>query len=63
MPAMIKQADAVADAELVDLLAEPHQEDRAGGHGQHGDDLPAERACRPSAFRNAADHEALRLDE
>ena len=35
-----QQADAVADAELVDLLAEPHQEHRAGGHRQHGDDLP-----------------------
>ena len=35
-----QQADAVADAELVDLLAEPHQEHRAGGHRQNGGNLP-----------------------
>ena len=35
-----QQADAVADAELVDLLAEPHQEHRAGGHRQDRGDFP-----------------------
>ena len=38
-----QQADAVADAELVDLFAQPHQEDGAAGHRQHGGHLPAER--------------------
>ena len=37
-----QQADAVADAVFVDLFAQPHQEDRAGGHRQHDGDLPAE---------------------
>ncbi len=36
-----QQADAVADAELIDLLAQPHQEDGAGGHRQYGHHLPA----------------------
>ena len=30
------ERDAVADAVLVDLLAEPHQEHGADGHGQDG---------------------------
>ena len=38
MPAMMMQADAVADAVFVDLLADPHQEDRADGHGDDGDE-------------------------
>ena len=37
-----QQADAVADAVLVDLLAQPHEEDRAGGHGEHHRQLPTE---------------------
>ena len=37
-----QQADAVADAVLVDLLAQPHQEHRAGGHRHHGGQLPDE---------------------
>ncbi len=37
MPAMIKQADPVADPVLVDLLADPHQEDRAGRHDADAD--------------------------
>ena len=51
-----QQADAVADAEFVDLLAEPHQEDGAGGHRQHGDDLPAE-------LQAASIVEKLRIDQ
>ena len=35
-----QQADAVADAELVDLLAEPHEEHRAGGHRQNRGNFP-----------------------
>ena len=35
-----QQADTVADPELVDLLTEPHQENRPGGHRHHRDELP-----------------------
>ena len=38
-----EQADAVADAEFVDLLAQPHQKDRAGGHRQHARENPTHR--------------------
>ena len=37
-----QQADPVANPVLVNLLAQPHQEDRPAGHGQHGADLPTE---------------------
>ena len=37
MPAKISKRDAVADAPLGDLLAQPHEEHRAGGHGEHRD--------------------------
>ena len=37
-----QQADAVADSIFVDLLSQPHEEDRAGGHGQHAGKLPDE---------------------
>ena len=30
------QGDTVSDAPLGDLLAQPHQEHGAGGHGEHG---------------------------
>ena len=41
-----QQADAVADAVLVDLLAEPHQEHGAGGHRQRRAIEPVAEACR-----------------
>ena len=40
--------DAVADAELGDLLTQPHQEGRTGGEGQDDDD------ARPDAVDAAA---------
>ena len=40
--------DAVADAELIDLLAHPHQEGRAGHEG-HDDD----KACRGSRSQSS----------
>ena len=35
-----QQADAVADAEFIDLLAEPHEEHGAGGHRENGGYFP-----------------------
>ena len=37
-----QKTDAVADAVLVDLLAQPHEEYRAGGHRQNGNELPGD---------------------
>ena len=39
---MIKQADPVADPVLVDLLAQPHQEDAAAGHDGDRYELPGQ---------------------
>src|SRR5262249_47958223 len=38
-----EQADPIADAELVDLLADPHQENRAGGHRHDRNEDPDSR--------------------
>ena len=38
-PSHDKQADPVSDAVGVDLLANPHQKDRAGRHGDGADDM------------------------
>src|SRR3972149_3996713 len=40
IPPHNKEGDPVPDAKLANLLAEPHQEYGAGGHRQHGDNLP-----------------------
>ncbi len=40
-----QQADAIADAKFVNLLADPHQKHRTGGHRQHGSQLPSKWQC------------------
>ncbi len=37
-----QQTDTVADSILVNLFADPHQEDRAGGHGDRGHHMAKE---------------------
>ena len=49
--------DAVADAELGDLLTQPHDEGRAGSKGHYDDDAG------PDAVHTAQIEQAVGLDE
>ena len=56
-----KSGDAVTNTVLVDLLSQPHQENRSTGHDQHRGQHPAERECPCSILEGLMDH-ALALD-